>query len=111
MWIAAHGRLLTNARRSKWGVGVSPICSICGNDEETVIHTLRDCMEWIFMNLNKRDIGSQEGSWQSIFMVACWHLWNWRNKAIFEEDFQRPNDPSQVILRMTKDIEQYERTL
>ncbi|CAJ2630361.1 unnamed protein product [Trifolium pratense] len=136
MWIAAHGRLLTNARRSKWGVGVSPICSICGNDDETVIHTLRDCMfatriwiklvssnqitnffssfdcrEWIFMNLNKRDIGSQEGSWQSIFMVACWHLWNWRNKAIFEEDFQRPNDPSQVILRMTKDIEQYERTL
>ncbi|CAJ2657953.1 unnamed protein product [Trifolium pratense] len=136
MWIAAHDRLLTNARRSKWGVGVSPICSICGNDEETVIHTLRDCMfatriwiklvssnqitnffssfdcrEWIFMNLNKRDIGSQEGSWQSIFMVACWHLWNWRNKAIFEEDFQRPNDPSQVILRMTKDIEQYERTL
>ncbi|GAU36844.1 hypothetical protein TSUD_213680 [Trifolium subterraneum] len=136
MWIAAHARLLTNVRRSKWGVGVSPTCSICGNDDETMIHTLRDCIyatgiwlrlvssnqitnffssfdcrEWIFLNLNTKNFGNQQESWKSIFMVVCWHIWTWRNKAIFEEDFQRPNDPSQVILRMTKDIKHYKHTL
>jgi len=43
MWMAAHERLLTNYRRSKWGVGASPICSGCDKDDETTIHVLRDC--------------------------------------------------------------------
>lgn len=38
MWMAAHERLLTNYRRSKWGIGVSPTCPTCGNGEETIIH-------------------------------------------------------------------------
>jgi len=87
MWIAAHGRLLNNVRISKWGVGVSPTCSMCENEDETVIHTLRDCvhttriwlslirsiqitnfftslacMDWIFKNLNNQDFGEQEES-------------------------------------------------
>jgi heme O synthase-like polyprenyltransferase len=44
MWIAAHERLLTNYRRSKWENGISPICPICGNEDETIIHVLRDCV-------------------------------------------------------------------
>ncbi|WJX23885.1 hypothetical protein P8452_13067 [Trifolium repens] len=43
IWMAAHERLLTNYRRSKWGVGISPLCNSCGIEEETIIHVLRDC--------------------------------------------------------------------
>jgi hypothetical protein len=38
MWTAAHEHLLTNYRRSRWGIGVSPICPSCGNGDETLIH-------------------------------------------------------------------------
>jgi hypothetical protein len=51
--LAAHERLFTNYRISKWGIGVSPICSICGNEDETVLHVLRDCAQatqiWIIL--------------------------------------------------------------
>jgi hypothetical protein len=33
----------------------------------------------------------------STFMITCWHLWAWRNKTAFEEGFQRPTNPSNVI--------------
>ncbi|RHN72739.1 hypothetical protein MtrunA17_Chr2g0291051 [Medicago truncatula] len=38
--------------------------------------------------------------WQTIFMVTCWHLWKWRNKSIFEEEFHRPFNPIDMILKM-----------
>ncbi|MCI08507.1 receptor-like kinase, partial [Trifolium medium] len=30
---------------SRWGTGISPVCSTCGNGEETVIHVLRDSVQ------------------------------------------------------------------
>jgi hypothetical protein len=82
IWLAAHGRILINFRRSKWRVGISPTCSCCAREDETVLHVLRDCIyatqvwfrlvpsnyvanffsslycrEWIFNNLNKTWIG------------------------------------------------------
>jgi hypothetical protein len=39
IWMAIHEQLLTNYRRSKWGVGISPLCNSC---EETIIHMLSD---------------------------------------------------------------------
>jgi ribonuclease HI len=130
MWMAAHERLLTNFRRSKWGVGASPTCSRCDGVNETTIHVLRDCpaaiqtwirlvpsnqitnffsssncSEWIFKNINHQPHGIQNRKWKTIFMVACWHMWKWRNKTIFEDDFQRPNDPTYVIIKMVEDID------
>ncbi|GAU42748.1 hypothetical protein TSUD_77850 [Trifolium subterraneum] len=94
MWMAAHERLLTNYRRSKWGVGVSPLCSACDKDNETTIHVLRDCplatqiwirlvpsnqisnffslhcREWIFKNINNQLLGTHNKKWSTIFMVA-----------------------------------------
>ncbi|KAK2400076.1 TMV resistance protein N [Trifolium repens] len=40
-------------------------------------------------------------------MVACWHIWMWRNKTIFEDDFQRSNDQIFKILKTDEDIEKY----
>jgi hypothetical protein len=107
MWLAAHERILTNARRSKWGVGISPTCSSCMREDETTLHVLRDCVhatrvwirlvpsnyitnffsfdcrEWIFNNLNKKGMSASKDGWQTIFMTTCWLLWTWRNKTIF----------------------------
>ncbi|MCH81203.1 RNA-directed DNA polymerase (Reverse transcriptase) [Trifolium medium] len=128
MWIAAHERLLTNFRRSKWRSDISPTCSVCGNEDETIIHVLRDCIhatqiwirlvasnhitnffsltcrDWIFYNME----GAHNKEWQTIFMVACWHLWTWRNKSIFEDDFRRLNNPTHVILKMAMEIDRCE---
>ncbi|CAJ2642253.1 unnamed protein product [Trifolium pratense] len=64
--------------------------------------------DWCFKNLNNEDYGVQKEGWKTIFMVACWHMWTWHNKAIFDEDFRQPADPIQVILKMAKDIDGYE---
>jgi hypothetical protein len=47
--------------------------------------------------------------WTTTFLVACWYIWIWRNKTIFEEDFQRPSDPIFKILKMVDDIDKYIR--
>ncbi|PNX68691.1 ribonuclease H, partial [Trifolium pratense] len=44
IWLAAHERILTNAGRSKWGVGISPTCASCVREDETTLHVLRDCV-------------------------------------------------------------------
>ena len=69
-----------------------------------------NCRDWIFDNLNNKFAGAHKKGWQTIFMVACWYLWKWRNKNIFEEDFQRPNNPTNVILKMTMEIDSCEQT-
>jgi len=40
-------------------------------------------------------------------MVACWQIWIWRNKTIFEDDFQRPSDHTYRILKMVEDMDKY----
>jgi hypothetical protein len=47
-----------------------------------------------------------EVDWISTFMVACWHMWTWRNKSIFEEGFQRSHDPTFITLKVAKVIEE-----
>jgi ribonuclease HI len=130
MWLAAHERILTNARRSKWGVGISPTCSSCMREDETTLHVLRDCVhatrvwirlvpsnyitnffsfdcrEWIFNNLNKKGMSASKDGWKTIFMTTCWLLWTWRNKTIFEDNFQRPHNPIRVIQKYSMDIDE-----
>ena len=108
--------ILTNFRRRRWGGGISPTCPSCGNEVETVLHVLRDCIHatkvwlyivhsdfitnffsfdcrgWFFNNLNKKDSVTNTLSWKTTFMTMCWYLWKWRNKTIFEADFIRPNN-------------------
>ena len=35
-----NGYLTTNSKRSKWNSAISPLCTFCGNCDETVIHLL-----------------------------------------------------------------------
>jgi ribonuclease HI len=129
IWLAAQERILTNFRRSKWGVGISPLCTRCGRDDETTIHVLRDCVyatqvwlrlvpsnfmtdfftfdcrNWIFDNISKQGIGGHSTNWKTTFMTTCWFMWTWRNKAIFEENFQQPNNPVLVIQNFVQKID------
>jgi hypothetical protein len=111
MWTAAHERLLTNYRRSRWRIGVSPICPSCGNGDETLIHVLRDCVyatqvwiklvasihisnlfslncrDWIFKNLANQVCGTRKEEWRSIFMVNCWNLWSGGTNLFLKRTF------------------------
>lgn len=42
--------------------------------------------------------GSVLWQWISVFLVTYWYLWNWMNKVVFEEGFQRPWDSVFVVL-------------
>jgi hypothetical protein len=78
IWLATQERILTNFWISKWGVGISPLCTRCGRDDETTIHVLRDCV------YDTQGIGGHSTNWKTTFMTTCWFMWTWRNKAIFE---------------------------
>lgn len=43
-------------------------------------------------------------SGQLLFWVDCWHICIWRNKVIFEDDFQRPFNAISIVLEMVEDI-------
>ena len=48
MWMLYHGRLLTNLRKHKMGIG-NPMCRFCLDEIESKIHVLRDCLnQWHF---------------------------------------------------------------
>jgi len=129
IWLVAQKRILTNFRRSKWRVGISPLCTRCGRDDEITIHVLCecvyatqvwlrlvpsnfitdfftfDCRNWIFNNISKQGIGGHSTNWKITFMTTCWFMWAWRNKAIFEKNFQQLNNPVLVIQNFAQKID------
>lgn len=128
-WLVAHGRLLTNQRRHKWNGSVSTECPWCNGEEESILHVLRDCRhallvwqrlvpphflmqfrsygvkDWVFANLKEGLDGIYDTSWAAIFMVACWFLWRWRNCAIFENGFVRPENAVHIILKFAHEVD------
>ena len=42
--VVAHERILTNGRRSRWGVRISPTCTSYEKDDENTLHLLCDCV-------------------------------------------------------------------
>ncbi|KAK4257313.1 hypothetical protein QN277_006916 [Acacia crassicarpa] len=123
MWLAFQNKLPTNEWRSKWSSS-SALCSYCNSQVESLIHILRDCSfarnmwvslvnpcayssffsaqlrDWFHLNL-KNEIGQTDHfSWDLVFGVGIWMLWNWRNRSVFNSEFVRPLSPSAVLLRM-----------
>jgi hypothetical protein len=50
MRLAADEHILTNARRSKWGVRISPACASCRKDDETIPCVARLCAAtWVWI--------------------------------------------------------------
>ncbi|GAU31042.1 hypothetical protein TSUD_214780 [Trifolium subterraneum] len=65
--------------------------------------------DWIFDNLNE-GAGGKNHEWQTISMVTCWQLSTWRNKTIFGDAFNHPINPTQVILKMSREIDSCMKT-
>jgi hypothetical protein len=67
-----------------------------------------NCKDWFLKNLSNKKNDLQKEGWKTIFMVACWHLWTWQNKVIFDEDFRHHANPIHVILKTVKVIDKCE---
>ncbi|KAF7834640.1 putative ribonuclease H protein At1g65750 family [Senna tora] len=127
LWQMMHIKLPTRLTCSRWS-GISSYCEWCVNQEEDVLHVMRDCQYavrvwsslvnpsalavffhtdlkgWINFNLSK-DIGRNvELNWVQNWAVTMWMLWNWRNNALFDEDFCHPIDPQGRIMEFIKQI-------
>ncbi|XP_028778230.1 uncharacterized protein LOC114734750 [Neltuma alba] len=122
LWRAFNNRLPTNLWRSRWCAD-SAVCYYCHRGTEDILHVLRDCFyakqlwlqllnkrytsdffaaslqEWFTMNLKVNMGMIEDVSWDIIWAVAVWKLWNWRNKTMFGNDINcRPRNPGYHIL-------------
>lgn len=100
LWQTLHEAIPSNAIRARRHVTNDPSCQRCGSDQETIIHTLRDCskarvvwaklpfhdeadfysldcLEWINHYMSQ--------SQNSLFATACWIIWKARNSEIFND--------------------------
>ncbi|RYQ87637.1 hypothetical protein Ahy_B09g095159 [Arachis hypogaea] len=102
LWLVAHKAILTNAERRRRHLTTDDACPRCRNQEESIIHVLRDCHyvtsiwhtlnppngsnsffrtdlnEWLVQNL------TASNRWACLFGVAVSSLWYFRNKLVFD---------------------------
>nr|KYP62996.1 Putative ribonuclease H protein At1g65750 family [Cajanus cajan] len=111
LWRLAHNSLLTNDLRMHRGMTMDPLCPVCHDELETLIHAMRDCnvarsvwinifngrlhtnfftmnwMLWLEWNL------LQQGD--ILFAVALDAIWTMRNNVVFRNI--DPNVSSLVV--------------
>ncbi|KAL4283772.1 hypothetical protein GQ457_16G009340 [Hibiscus cannabinus] len=111
LWLAVHGKLLTNQERVRRSLTTVDACFLCNNGSKDVLHVLRDCIrartvwrqviqesKWEeFMSLNSydwfvRNLSQPQyfifsgGDLIAQFAIICWILWIRRNKCLFDRD-------------------------
>ncbi|CAA0836345.1 Peptidyl-prolyl cis-trans isomerase PASTICCINO1 [Striga hermonthica] len=99
LWLLTRNRLLTNSERCRRHMSSSDGCVLCGLEEETSLHVVRDCLlaktvwnrllleavssqffnlpldHWLELNLlHGADIGHM---WDRTFGVVVWKMWQW----------------------------------
>ncbi|CAN1165414.1 Putative ribonuclease H protein At1g65750 [Linum perenne] len=99
LWIAKHGRLLTNGERRRRHMANDSSCSLCNHPEENLTHVLRDCpfANDVWKSLDDSVLlaptwSDPADTWldfllkddrRVLFGVACWSLWKARNERVF----------------------------
>ncbi|CAN1163124.1 Putative ribonuclease H protein At1g65750 [Linum perenne] len=103
LWLASHGKLMTNAERRKRHITVDVVCPVCQSNCEDTEHVLRRCS---FAHLVWRETlagvvssyvdavafgewwtkGLANDSTRLVFGVTAWALWNRRNQWIFNDE-------------------------
>ncbi|KAK6151578.1 hypothetical protein DH2020_014213 [Rehmannia glutinosa] len=109
LWKCAHGILPTKTKLRRKGMDITPLCSRCELEEETIEHALRDCkwaeFFWAVSPLRITWTRTEErgsiGDWlnrmrqhgetesQGLFAFLMWSIWSARNRFTFngiEED-------------------------
>ncbi|KAL4353155.1 hypothetical protein GQ457_06G030220 [Hibiscus cannabinus] len=109
LWLARRQKLLTNLERYKRTLTDDPRCPICHRDEESILHTLRDCSffrqiwknvvpqsllssffsasvkDWLRQNLCSNILLCNSLPWKFVFALILWQSWKNRNDAVFAE--------------------------
>ncbi|CAN1144589.1 Putative ribonuclease H protein At1g65750 [Linum perenne] len=127
LWLAGHGRLLTNAERVRRHMASDASCSRCGHESESLSHTLWDCPfareVWKHLGFNtstpywitdfpdwfKVALGGQQAV---LVGITLWFIWKSRNEFLFAAKRESAetvarrtsNWKLQVELAMARDI-------
>ncbi|KAL4341856.1 hypothetical protein GQ457_08G018880 [Hibiscus cannabinus] len=105
LWLALHGKLLTNLERKRRHLVEDDKCPFCSHEVESLDHVLRHCPfavnVWnkvipqrdlaVFNSIDLDDlfrsnlsqqvmVAWAKDGWSTKFTVVCWLLWNRRNK-------------------------------
>ncbi|CAN1176014.1 Putative ribonuclease H protein At1g65750 [Linum perenne] len=110
VWILMHDSLPTKSFLASRHIPVDPTCTICGRDQETILHAIRDCemaaafwqkfrptclpdlpncstKEWVLHNL--RTLGERENKgykWRDWFLAGIRLQWKQRNRITHDTD-------------------------
>ncbi|XP_061998871.1 uncharacterized protein LOC133716160 [Rosa rugosa] len=57
-----------------------------------------DWDDWIAANLLQKNCTFLGFQWSQLFIYICWFIWKWRNKSIFDTNFQKPHNAASVII-------------
>jgi ribonuclease HI len=115
LWKCAHHSLPVKTTLVQRRIIEAPICDICLNSDETILHVLRDCrvahqfwldsglapsnpfflgdidMDWLRSNAcNTSKIPGKCFTWNYFFLFGIWQLWIQRNKSIFQVSNPNP---------------------
>jgi ribonuclease HI len=125
VWMVKHGRLLTNERKHRMGLG-SEMCDFCRDHKDTTLHALRDCVlvrplwlsvvdaslrheffttnldEWIEMNVRTNGGKNNYEDWSNYWALACHCAWTWKNKEKYDADFFRPTKQTEFVRQRMK---------
>ncbi|XP_021760550.1 uncharacterized protein LOC110725370 [Chenopodium quinoa] len=122
-WRACLGALPTAKGLHRRVPRISPLCSICGVEEETEMHCLRDCFIarsiWEKCELDWRGGGaaqsfgevalsrldglpSKEHGW---FITICWVVWTARNRWAFEREACNAKGSIEYVTKLMKDLQ------
>ncbi|KAF7823588.1 ribonuclease H [Senna tora] len=92
MWQTIHLKLPTKV----WSKLVAPLALA------VFFHTNFD--DWVSLNINKGSGNDPEWDWTQVWVITMWMIWNWRNKALFDNDFCRPERPHDRVLEFVEHI-------
>ncbi|CAN1784070.1 Putative ribonuclease H protein At1g65750 [Linum perenne] len=101
MWLAAHGKLMTNMERMRRGIADQSTCEACGHVGEDINHVFRSCrvardiwsmilpevisanqLQWDFQNWWVMNIGNPNIN--PLFGFGAWLIWKRRNTLVFD---------------------------
>ncbi|CAN1166059.1 Putative ribonuclease H protein At1g65750 [Linum perenne] len=124
LWLAAKGRLLTNAARHKRGLSQDATCPRCAAITEDSCHVLRDCpvAAETWRQTARFDVTGAVwqgpyGEWLTFFLnsdasllfgIVCHNLWKARNESIFAN---KRVEPPAVAIRSRRWQEMVERAM